>query len=494
MSINEKSPAYTPKADSKIEEIPEEIPPEEEEKKEKTPRVEDSPDQGDLVYFQSKDPPPKTITPMGGKGPTLTKTIVKPNLGSNQEEKTLEEKLQEKDLEMIDLDVSEDPKLKEESNDDLPVVLPTIGINKDPKSPPDGPKMSGKLEPEKVEQESKNGDEPPPKQEGEMTEEQKLAAQEEELKRLEAEVAELQKEQVDPPGETTTYTTQTVIVDGKKKRKKRKKRRRKKIGGGEETIANITVEEVDIEDMETPDGKPLNPPQKKKGKKKKAPNTKLNTVVEDSKEHSSIVDANRMDTFNFSEDAEDDKELPKEVDQIRPSGFKNSAKDINQNDKSEDYGDENFEENESKPQVEEREPEKQEEKVEEEILPPPLKPSSGFNPNKLAEAIELKEDPPASPKYEKINHTPLILQSQNTPHINPITTPEPEKIEKSTPDPLTQPRFPQKPTPEPLPMSTLKKVKTTTETPSAPNTQIPSIIGNPDLNQLQGQISLLPLN
>lgn len=52
-----------------------------------------------------------------------------------------------------------------------------------------------------------------------------------------------------------------------RKRKKRKKKRRKKFGGGEETVANITVEEVDIDD-EGQEISPLNPMVKKKGKKK----------------------------------------------------------------------------------------------------------------------------------------------------------------------------------------------------------------------------------
>ena len=90
--------------------------------------------------------------------------------------------------------------------------------------------------------------------------------------------------------EISIIDEQIIIVDGKRKKKKKKKKKRKKIGGGEETIANITIGEVDEEEESETNQIELNPLQKKKKKHKKIPNTELNPVEEDSKEQSTLMD------------------------------------------------------------------------------------------------------------------------------------------------------------------------------------------------------------
>ena len=178
------------------------------------------------VYFISKDPDPKIIAPVGGSGPTLTKTLVKP------------------------YSIEPDP----------PAIDPPIS----------------------------------PTQE---------EIDEEELRKLEEEVEQLKKEAeanlinqgVENPGEISIIDEQTIFVDGKLKKKKKKKKKRKKIGGGEETIANITIDEVDVQQVEEQTDIKLNPVHKKKSKSKKnKPNTELNTVEEDSKEDLAITDIKNM--------------------------------------------------------------------------------------------------------------------------------------------------------------------------------------------------------
>ncbi|CAI2382834.1 unnamed protein product [Moneuplotes crassus] len=541
ISINEKSNAQTPKEDSKIDEIPEEIPKEEEEGKEITPRVEENQKQGNLIYFKSKDPDPKTITPMGGKGPTLTKTIVKPVISGIKEEQKKPQKNKNNDLELVDLSLEKDPPAPipeeipksdpVEKFENLPIAIPVqpemkedleeekepVGTNKSEKvvEPKEDPPELANLKDSGPTQESEEN--PAPK-EAELTEEQKLEAEAEELRKLEEEVAKLEKETEDAPQETTSYSEQTVIVDGKRKRKKRKKKRRKKIGGGEETIANITVEEVDLDDVEEPDGKPLNPVVKKKGKKKKTPNTKLNTVVEDSKEHSSLTEHQRMDTFKFSEDEKEDQKIEDRIDgkgennpedenkqddsydfstpknvagsqkkESKLSRFKNAEDNPNQNDVSNDYEGDEFEEDQKTPKIETKE----EVKEENEILPPVLKPSSGFNTNKLAEAIELKEEPKESPKLEMIRPpAPVALISQNEVYQNIHAPPDKTEIDTNTDiGPPVGSKFAQS---NPFgKIESLKKTKTVVE---QKENKVPSIADEKDLAKAQGTISLLPLN
>lgn len=167
-----------------------------------------------LYYFESKDPEPKKIAPVGGTGPALTKTLVK-------------------------------PQVKPAESKPEPAELPEV-------SPPEA-----KSEPE---------------QEPELNDDDA-----EELRKLEEEVARLQKEAEgalegadgDAPGEFVVIDEQSVIVDGKRKKKKKKKKKRRKIGGGEETIANITIDEVSVEEDQVKKDLDLNPPQKKKKKKLK---------------------------------------------------------------------------------------------------------------------------------------------------------------------------------------------------------------------------------
>ena len=127
---------------------------------------------------------------------------------------------------------------------------------------------------------------------------QELDAEAEELRKLEEEVAFLQKEaeanlvnsSPENPAEISIIDEQIIIVDGKRKKKKKKKKKRKKIGGGEETIANITIEEVNEEEESEVNQIELNPVQKKKKKHKKTPHTELGPVEEDSKEQSTLMD------------------------------------------------------------------------------------------------------------------------------------------------------------------------------------------------------------
>ena len=135
----------------------------------------------------------------------------------------------------------------------------------------------------------------------------------EELRKLEEEVAQLtkdaeanvQKPPIDNLGEISVIDEQTVMVNGKLKRKKRKKKKRKKLGGGEETIANITIDEVDIDETpletvpeEKKDIKLNPPPKKKKVKKHKNKPTPLGVVEEDSKEISMVTDILRSGTLD----------------------------------------------------------------------------------------------------------------------------------------------------------------------------------------------------
>ena len=127
---------------------------------------------------------------------------------------------------------------------------------------------------------------------------QELDEEAEELRKLEEEVAFLQKEaeanlvnsSPENPAEISIIDEQIIIVDGKRKKKKKKKKKRKKIGGGEETIANITIEEVNEEEESEVNQIELNPVQKKKKKHKNTPHTELGPVEEDSKEQSTLMD------------------------------------------------------------------------------------------------------------------------------------------------------------------------------------------------------------
>lgn len=168
LSKDEKSVSHTQKTDGKmdIEEVPEEIPQEENgDEKEETPRVEENEStKENITYFQSRDPAPKTVAPVGGSGPTLTKTIVKPK---------------------IEKPVQESP---QGSLDSVHNTIKTQNLTK----------ISDKQE------------------------EDKLAAEAEELRKLEEEVDKLQKEaeevknpDLESPGETSVYSEQIVMVDGK---------------------------------------------------------------------------------------------------------------------------------------------------------------------------------------------------------------------------------------------------------------------------------------
>ena len=178
-----------------------------------TPKI-DTSSKDELQYFQSRDPEPKRVTPVGGSGPTLTKTLVKKN-------------------------------------------QPGILYNSSDKDA------------------SKNNEDT----NGNQAEQNELDQEAEELKKLEEEVARLTKEaqsnlhKQDNLAEISVINEQTIMVNGKLKRKKKKKRKRKKIGGGEETIANITVDEISVDqkqEMEEKDEKQikLNPPKKKHKKPK----------------------------------------------------------------------------------------------------------------------------------------------------------------------------------------------------------------------------------
>ena len=171
-------------------------------------------------------------------------------------------------------------------------------------------------------EESKNNDESEAINQDEQNELDKEA---EELKKLEEEVARLTKEtqnnleKPDNIGEVSIINEQTIMVNGKLKRKKKKKKKRKKMGGGEETIANITVDEVSIDQKEEMEEKSrkLNPP-KKRHKKPKTKNTPLGVVEEDSKEQSVLTDfikSNTLDSQKFKE-MEEDVESPA----VKPQG------------------------------------------------------------------------------------------------------------------------------------------------------------------------------
>lgn len=229
-----------------------------------TPIVEESKVEPELVYFESKDPKPKTVAPVGGSGPTLTKTLVKkPQADSNVHQ-----------------------------------------------TPPAATTQMPTKTPEEIEAEA-------------------LAKEEAELKKLEDEIAQLTREAEsnltsqpgDGVGEITVIDEQTIMVDGKRKRKKKKKKKRKKIGGGEETIANITIDEVFVDEepenppppaeVQSPSELKLNPAKKKKVKKHKNKITSLNTVEEDSKEQSQYTDVMKSDPI----DEQDIEELEGEGDE-----------------------------------------------------------------------------------------------------------------------------------------------------------------------------------
>ena len=204
----------------------------------------------DPIPFESRDPDPKLISPVGGSGPILTKTLVKHiaqivETEPPKEEPIISDPVQEE----LDVDAEELRKLEEEV----------------------------------------------------------------ELLKREAE-ANLINQDTENPGEISIIDEQTVFVDGKLKKKKKKKKKRKKLGGGEETIANITIDEADIQEEQKEI--PLNPLQKKKHKSKKnKPNTELDAVEEDSREDCTILDLKNMatvDSRRINNDNEEHKITPKE--------------------------------------------------------------------------------------------------------------------------------------------------------------------------------------
>jgi hypothetical protein len=159
--------------------------------KEATPKIgnDDS-----LIYFESKDPDPKQVKPVGGTGPALTKTLVKPkfitpvsvSVTAGKKEQPVDDYL--KDEELIE---------------DFPESL------KDEEEIPGGDLIESQDESNKR----------PSK---ETTESPEIETEEEQLRKLEEEVEKLQKEaESATPSvfETEAITEQSYIVDGKKKRK-----------------------------------------------------------------------------------------------------------------------------------------------------------------------------------------------------------------------------------------------------------------------------------
>lgn len=257
-------PDPTPKADISEDIKDEERPLEQsvqDKSKVETPRIgnDDS-----LHYFESRDPDPKKVTPLGGKGPTLTKTMVKPPLANSA--------------------------LKEEPKKEEPIKDESVK----PESPPIED-IKEEITPQPVEDQPPS----PKKPESEL-----LGEDEDEIRKLEEEVARLQKEaeetvQENNIGETEEIAEQSYMIDGKRKRKKKKKKKRKKIGGGEETIADITIADESLDEDTIKKDIPLNPVVKKKVKKaKKKPQTELGPVEEDSKEQSTVMDLKKTNTLN----------------------------------------------------------------------------------------------------------------------------------------------------------------------------------------------------
>jgi hypothetical protein len=435
-------------------ELPEELPnfSNEEDKKEETPRV-TSPQEQPLQYFESKDPPPRAVAPVGGSGPTLTKTLMKPNLSKINENEPKDEKNPEQIPEKTDVEIEE-----------------------------------------------------------------------EELIKLEEEVARLQAEADAPQtdgnnvGESTEYVDQTYMVDGKRKRKKKKKKRRKVAGGGEETIGDITIDDVYI-DEETGKEIPLNPPVKKKIKKKKVHKTELGTVEEDSKELSTIMDIKRLESLNeerFSygkqSDIQDSPDYKsdrissvssvKKIDadlEIRPSNIDTNVPKKKESDVSE-YKSENWvtngqdEEQGFQPRElgvvvkEDSKHELTKELPHSKELAPVIQPS-----NQSPKIIDLPKEEPFKEdtklKYldEVEENEPSVLSST---YVFPLKT---ETHDKSTEDQsIMGPKFSSKILSENP--SGLKKIKTTSEKLENKKMHAITMNGKPRLENFPGAISLLPLN
>jgi hypothetical protein len=415
------------------------------------------PQEKPLQYFQSKDPPPRAVAPIGGSGPTLTKTLVKPNLSKINENEPKDEKNPEHIPEKTDIEIEED-----------------------------------------------------------------------ELIKLEEEVARLQAEADAPQidgnnvGESTEYVDQTYMIDGKRKRKKKKKIRRKKAGGGEETIGDITIDDVYI-DEETGKEIPLNPPVKKKVKKKKVHKTELGTVEEDSKEMSTMMDIKRLESLNeerFSygkqSDIQDSPDYKsdkisnvsslKKIDadpEIKPFNIDTNVIEKKESDVSEYKSENSVTDGQDEVQDEEqgfqprelgfvvKEDSKHEltEKLpHSKELPPVIQPSNQDSKiTDLPKEEPYKEDTKLKYLNEIEKIEPYVLSS---PYVFPLKT---ETNDKSTEDQsIMGPKFSSKILSENP--SGLKKIKTTSE--KLENKKMHAITMNekPRLENFPGAISLLPLN
>lgn len=292
-------------------------------------------------------------------------------------------------------------------------------------------------------------------------------------------------------------------------------------GGGEQTIANITIDDVSMDEEGIAKNIDLNPMVKKKGKKsKKKPKTKLNTVVEeDSKELSNTLrDAPKIDSLkssqkSISEDKEresernrSNKDIPSRDEKIctpsKPSkkfsSFKPSDLGIEEQ-KVEQPDNNNLSEEDVNDEINQEKDHQTEEKYnEDEFEPPILQPRTN---NKIITNVPV-EEPKSETKSkimylsnqeeEKSDLKEIMISNNELPmmpsQVSPMKT---ETHEKSTEDQsIVQPKFSSKIFNEKF--DPPKKLKTTSE--KIITKKLPSPLNRDELEGFGGAISLLPLN